>query len=142
VIGETKWADGNLYEAMWDLFKLGSALSLNRVEAAVAIYGAPAKHWARSEGCGRLFEDREVVARDLILALPREWQINLDGTTAKPHAIPALLRLTLLTTTSCELLGKSWEIRAVGVRPDAGDYQLSDGWPKGGRPEAPKPYTW
>jgi hypothetical protein len=25
VIGETKWADGNLHEAMWDLLKLGSA---------------------------------------------------------------------------------------------------------------------
>jgi hypothetical protein len=117
-------------------------LSLNRVEAAVAIYGAPGKHWTRSEGCGRLFEDRDVVARDLILALPREWQINLDGSTAKPHAIPALLRLTLLTTTSCALLGKSWEIRAVGVRPDAGEHHLSDGWPKGGRLEAPKPYPW
>jgi hypothetical protein len=142
VLDETKWADGNLYECMWDLFKLGSALSLDRVAAGLAVYGAPAKHWQQTEGCARLFEDREVVTRDLIWALPREWQINLDGSSAKPHAIPILLRLRLLTAITCEVLGKSWEIRAISVAPDGGDYQLTDGWPKGERPEAPKPYTW
>jgi hypothetical protein len=141
-LGETKWADGNLYECMWDLFKLGSAVSLDRVDAGVAIYGAPAKHWQRAEGCARLFEDREVVTRNLISALPREWQINLAGSTAKPHVIPMLLRLQLLTATTCTVLGKSWEIRAVGVTPDGGDYPLTDGWPQGGRPEVPQPFMW
>lgn len=142
VLGETKWADGNLYECMWDLFKLRSAVSLDRVDAGVAVYGAPAKHWQRAEGCAWLFEDREVLTRNLIWALPREWQINLDGSTAKPQAIPMLLRLQLLTATTCEVLGRSWEIRALGVTPDGGDYHLTDGWPKGGRPKAPEPYTW
>lgn len=142
VLGETKWADGNLYECMWDLLKLGSVLSLDRIEAGVAVYGAPAKHWQRAEGCSRLFEDREVLTRNLIWALPREWQINLDGSTAKPEAIPIVLRLRLLTTASCTVLGKSWEIRAVGVTPGGGDYHLTDGWPEGGRPEVAKPYKW
>jgi hypothetical protein len=142
VLGETKWADGNLYECMWDLFKLGSARSLDRVEATIAVYGAPVKHWQRAEGCARLFEDREVLTRNLICALPREWQINLDGSTAKPHVIPMLLRLQLLTATTCEVFGKQWEIRAVGVTAGGGDYPLTKGWPKEGRPEAPKPYTW
>lgn len=142
VLGETKWADGNLYESMWDLLKLGSALSLNRVDAAVAIYGAPAKRWQQAAGVARLFEDREVITRNLILALPREWQINLDGSSAKPHVIPILLRLRLLTAVTCEVLDKTWEIRAVGVVPDGGDHPLMDGWPQGGRPDAPKPYPW
>lgn len=47
-----------------------------------------------------------------------------------------LLRLQLLTAPTCEVLGNSWEIRAVGVTPDGGGYPLTDGWPKGGRPEA------
>jgi hypothetical protein len=142
VLGETKWADGNLYECMWDLFKLGSAVSMDRVDAGVAVYGAPAKHWQRAEGCARLFEDREVLTWELISALPRDWQINLDGSTARPQVIPMLLQLRLLMSETCEVLGKSWEIRAVGVTPDGGDYPLLDGWPKGGRPEDPKPYTW
>jgi hypothetical protein len=142
VLGETKWADGNLYECMWDLFKLGSALGLERVDAGVAVYGAPAKQWQKTEGCGRLFEDRDVLCRDLIWALPHEWQINLAGSTAKPNVIPMRLRLRLLNATTCEVLGKSWEIRAVGVAPDGGVYDLADGWPPGGPPETPKPFTW
>jgi hypothetical protein len=142
VLGETKWADGNLYECMWDLFKLGSALAIDRVDAGVAIYGSPAEHWTRAEGCARLFEDREVLTRNLIWALPREWQINLNGSSAEPLIIPTILRLRLLTATSCDVLGKRWEIRAVGVSPDGGDSRLINGWPKGGPPEAPKPYAW
>jgi hypothetical protein len=142
VLGETKWADGNLYECMWDLFKLGSAVSLDRVDAGVAVYGAPANHWQRAEGCARLFEDREVLTRNLICALPSDWQINLDGSTAKPQVIPMLLRPELLMATTCKVLGKSWGIRAVGVTPGGGDYPLTDGWPEGGRPDDPKPYTW
>lgn len=142
VVGETKWADGNLYECMWDMFKLGSALALERVDAAVAVYGAPVRHWQNTEGCGRLFEDREVLSRDLIRALPREWQINLDGSSAKPNVIPMRLRLRLLIATTCDVLGKSWQIRAVGVTPDGGGCYLTDGWPPDGRPDAPTPYQW
>jgi hypothetical protein len=56
VVAETKWADGNLDECLWDLFKLGCVLEVPRVDAAVAIYGAPAKQWQKSAGVARLFE--------------------------------------------------------------------------------------
>jgi hypothetical protein len=137
-----KWADGNLYECMWDIFKLGSAVSIPRVDAAVAVYGAPAKHWLRPQSCAQLFEDREVVSRDLILALPKEWSVNLAGSSAKPQAVPLLVKLRLLTATTMVVLGKAWEVRAISVSAESRDYPLVDGWPDGKPPESPKPFRW
>jgi len=71
VVADTRWADGSLHESVWDIFKLGSALAIPRVDAAVVIYAAPAKHWDRPDSCARLFEDREVCSRQLICHLPR-----------------------------------------------------------------------
>jgi hypothetical protein len=142
VVGETKWADRNLHECMWDIFKLASALSVPRVDAAVAVYGAPAKHWQKPETCARLFENRDVVSRDLILGLPHQWEINLAGSSAKPLAIPMLVKLRLLATQPGEVLGKSWEVRAISVEGDVGTYHLTDGWPHGERPAEPKPFRW
>jgi hypothetical protein len=142
VLGETKWADGNLYECMWDIFKLASALAIPRVDAAVAIYGAPAKQWQKPQTCAQLFEDRDVVSRNLMLALPDQWGINLAGSSAKPLAVPLLVTLRLLSTTLVEVLGKAWEIRAISVSADGPRSELVDGWPSGGRPTAPKPFSW
>jgi hypothetical protein len=44
-----------------------------------------------------------------------------------------------LAAESCEVLGKRWDIRAVGVSPDGGDCPLTDCWPHGSRPETPQP---
>jgi hypothetical protein len=40
VLGEAKWADGNLYECMFHILKLASATTIRRVDAAVAFYAA------------------------------------------------------------------------------------------------------
>jgi hypothetical protein len=141
-LGETKWADGNLYECMWDLFKLGSALSLDRVDAGVAVYGAPAKHWQQAEGCARLFEDREVLTREPDLGASARLADQPRPKYREAARHPMLLRVQVPAATTCQVLGKTWEIRAVGVTPNGGDFPLADGWPKGGRPETPKPYTW
>jgi hypothetical protein len=142
VVCETKWADGNLYECMWDILKLGSALSIPRVDAAVAVYGAPAKHWLRPKSCAQLFEDRDVVARDLILGLPKEWSVNLAGSSAKPQAVPLLVQLRLLGATPIVVLGKPWEVRAISVSAESSNYQLVEGWPDGEPPASPKPFRW
>lgn len=142
VVAETKLADGNLHESMWDIFKLASALSISRVDAAVAIYGAPSKQWQTPQTCAQLFEDRDVVSPKLIAALPDKWADNLAGSSAKPFAIPVLVKLRLLSATPAEVLGKAWEVRAISVTAESADYPLEDGWPHGERPASPTPYSW
>ena len=142
VVAETKWADGNLYESMWDILKLGSALAIARVDAAVAIYGAPAKHWQRPDSCARLFEDREIFTHRLIRHFPREWAINLAGSAAQPLEVPSQLKLTLISQASTEVRGKAWEVRAVSVSSEYQSLELTNGWPEGVEPAASQPLSW
>jgi len=142
VVGETKWADGNLYESMWDIFKLASAAQIPRVSASVAIYGAPKKHWSRPDTCARLFEDRQVLPHQLMLGRANEWAKNLAGSTATPSAVPLQVELTLLTAASVTVLGKEWEIRAVSVDGYPRDITLKDGWPAAELSTKAQPYAW
>jgi hypothetical protein len=142
VVAETKWADGNLYECMWDIFKLGSALAIARVDAAVAIYGAPAKHWERPDSCARLFEDREISARQLIRHFPKEWATNLAGSSARPLAVPSRLGLAVIAEASTNVLDKAWVVRAIAVASEHPPSELTDGWPDGAAPASPQPLSW
>jgi hypothetical protein len=142
VVVETNWADGNLRESMWDIFKLASAVALPRVDAAVAVYGAPVNQWHKPQTCTQLFEDRAVIVPKLIEALPADWTVNLAGSNARPHAIPMLIRVTFLNATAVEVLGRDWEVRAVAVMADGATCSLEDGWPHGAAPAAPQPYPW
>ena len=144
VVAETKWADGNLRESMWDVFKLRQAHRLDqRIGAAVAVYGAPAKRWAAAKsGRRRIFEDRALITLKLIEALPTDWARVLGGSTASPKTIPARIHVDLLSTTTVDVFGKAWEVRAIAVRPDGGPCDLTDGWPHGEAPPTPEPYRW
>lgn len=142
VVAETKWADGNLYESMWDILKLGSALAIPRVDAAVAIYGAPSKHWERPDSCARLFEDRQILSRQLINHMPNEWARNLAGSSAQPLAVPLRLSLALIDKQSANVLGKAWEVRAVRVESEHPPFDLTDGWPDGLAPASAQPMSW
>lgn len=139
VLGETKWADGNLYEAMWDILKLASATTAPRVEAAVAFYAAPTKQWHQAGTCAQLFEDRFVTARDLIWAFPTRWQTNLEGSSARPHAVPIPIELRLLASEEIEIVGKQYEVRALSVLGDEPFRTLENGWPHGEIPTESKP---
>jgi hypothetical protein len=143
VVGETKWADGNLRESIWDIFKLASAMRVPRVLAAAAVYAAPPKQWAKPQGPARLFEDRELIPAALINALPDAWAKVLAGSSARPLALPQVIRLNLLATDAVTLFGKVWEIRTVQVANDT-EYEdpLVDGWTTSGRPEQPGAFYW
>jgi hypothetical protein len=141
VIGETKWADGNLGECMWDILKLASASMLPRIRAAVAVYGAPVKHWQRAGTCAQLFEERVVSSRSLIEAFPKDWKKNLAGSTAKPLELPMQIHLNVIDTQPVEVLGKAWEVRTLAVSGDNPTYPLEDGWPHRGPPAEPIPLT-
>jgi hypothetical protein len=117
-LGETKWADGNLYECAWDILKLASASKLPRIEAAVAVYGAPVKHWTKPVIGADLFEDRVMTFRDVIKASQARWQTNLAGSRARPLALPLVIELGLLATEQVEILGKAWEVRILAVHGD------------------------
>lgn len=142
VVAETKWADGNIYESLWDIFKLASALAIDRVDAAVAIYGAPAKHWERPDSCARLFEDRELACWSLIRHFPKEWAICLAGSSARPLAIPPFVDVALVGREQTEVAGKLWEVRAVRVETEQAHAALENGWPDGAPPESAKPIAW
>jgi hypothetical protein len=86
---------------MWDIFKLASALTISRVDAAVAVYGAPAKHLERPDTCARLFEDREISCGHLLRLFPKEWATNLAGSSAQPLAIRSRIALALLRPRGC-----------------------------------------
>lgn len=140
VVAETKW--GSLRESMWDILKLASVLSVPRVSASVAIYGAPPRQWQKPGTCAQLFEDREVLVPKLLEALPQDWTVNLAGSRARPLAVPMMIRLDLLNTTTVEVLGTQWEVRTVAVACDRTTATLHDGWPQGAPPTTPGPFIW
>jgi hypothetical protein len=142
VVAETKWADGNLYESMWDIFKLASALSIPRVDAAVAIYGAPTKRWARPDSCARLFEDRDILTPKLVRHFPKDWATNLAGSSAQPQAIPVLISAKLIECEPVEVLGKGWEVRAIQLLTDMPADPWPNGWPGGEAPTEAQDYLW
>jgi hypothetical protein len=143
VVGETKWANGSVFESMWDVFKLASALRVPRVHAAVAIYAASPKSWAQS-GPAELFANHDHVIPTLLMqAWPTEWQKNLDGSTVQPFAVSTEISLRLLRTATETIFGRDWEIRALQViNEHPTEHLLENGWPEGGRPEQPRKLTW
>jgi hypothetical protein len=134
VVGETKWANGNLYECLWDLLKLASASTMPRIGAAVAVYGAPVKHWEKPVACADLFETGVYDTAKLLGAYATEWQRNLDGTKARPHDLPIDFRVEPIVKIRTEVLGKEWEVRAVEVASNDAWTWLEDGWPPSSRP--------
>jgi hypothetical protein len=127
---------------MWDIFKLASALSIPRVDAAVAIYGAPTKHWARPDSCARLFEDRDILTPELVRHFPKDWATNLAGSSAQPRAIPVLISAKLIECEPVEVLGQGWEVRAIQLSTDMPTDPWPNGWPGGEAPTETQDYLW
>lgn len=136
VAGETKWADGNLYECLWDLLKLASASTMPRISAAVAVYGAPVKHWEQPVACADLFDGGVFQTAKLLGSYATEWQKNLDGTKVRPDNLPIDFSVEPIAKIRTEVLGKEWEVRAVEVTSDDAWTWLEDGWPPSSRPQA------
>ena len=61
VVRKTDWADGNLYERMWNIYKLARATAIQRVGTAVAVYGAPVKQSANENG-GASVRNRQILS--------------------------------------------------------------------------------
>lgn len=113
-----------------------------RVDAAVAIYGAPTKHWARPDSCGRLFEDRDIDTPKLVRHSPKDWATNLARSSAQPQAIPVLISAKLIACAPVEVLGKGSEVRAIQLSTDMPADPWPNGWPGGEAPAEAQDYFW
>jgi hypothetical protein len=128
-LGETKWADGKLYECLWDIFKLASATTMPRVLAGFAVYGAPVKHWEKPVACAELFASDSWLTTNVIETHPGAWKKNLGGTNARPTGLPLEFATNLIASYSTDVLGRAWEVRLLEVRGGEIGTWLEDGWP-------------
>jgi hypothetical protein len=129
VIAETKWADGKLYESIWDLLKLANAQTMTRVLSAFAIYAAPLRHWEKRVATADLFEPGIYDSVDLIAAFAGKWAKMLKTNNAWPRGVPVDFTTAPIAAFQTFVLGVPWEVRIVEVV--AGDIWtwLEDGWP-------------
>lgn len=130
-VAETKWADGNLWESIWDLLKLASAARMPRVCAAFAIYGAPLEHWEKPVPTAELFTGGIYQARDVIDNYPKHWRECLAGSTARPEGVPLEISIDPVTSSRVEIGGTPWLVQLVEVIPGEAMTGLEDGWPAG-----------
>jgi hypothetical protein len=128
-LGETKWADGNLYECLWDIFKLASASTMSRISGAFAVYGAPVKHWEKPVPCAELFESGWWKTTTVIADHVPEWKKNLDGSSAEPQNLPLEFATDLIASFNTDVLGTPWEVRLLEVRGGEIWTWLEEGWP-------------
>lgn len=135
-VAETKWADGNLWESIWDLLKLASAATMPRVCAAFAIYGAPLKHWEKPAPTADLFSGGIYHARDVIENYPKQWRECLAGSTARPRAVPLEISIDPVSSSQVEVGGKPWLVNLVEVIPGGVTTWLEEGWPPDTQPAA------
>jgi hypothetical protein len=138
---ELKWAAaGQLYEAIWDLFKMALVAGRSDVEWAGLATGAPVEAWATdacrdllsdgvhdtAELCKRRFDDR----RKRLM-----WDDALaGGYDSFPEAVPASIRTEHVGCTAIRSSGQAWELRMVRVTAETSkSLKFRDGWP-GRRP--------
>lgn len=118
VVVETKWADGSLWQAIWDVLKLASAQVLSRVSAAYAVYPAPVDHWGKYSG-SELFtrwDSRSTVTDHLLEESALDWEKNLRGSAAYPTELPMAVDLKPVAAESATIMGRDYLIRIVSVR--------------------------
>lgn len=131
-----------VYEAIWDLFKMALTTRIATVRTAHLITGAPEDTWPGTLA-GELFMGGEFRPEELCeLRFPRgskrtAWDDLLDGGSDRhPERVPALIRTTPVGP-SARLAGPGgvWQLRCVRVElePGAEDVAFPGGWPHGNR---------
>lgn len=116
VLIETKW--DNVWQAMWDIFKLASADQHSRITAGYAIYAASPNEWTKFGGDEFFGADSHSFATDFFLEEHATWwSRNLEGSpNLYPVELPGAVSLQAVARNSVILLGKPYEIRAVQVK--------------------------
>jgi hypothetical protein len=139
--GELKWCRaGQMYEAIWDLFKMALLALRDDAGMTFLLTGAPSSKW-QTDSCRDLFEDRiheplELFARRFPTGTRRlMWDDLLEGGYDRyPDAVPARIRTAVVADEPIAHPAGDWAIRAVEVTPLSGCIPIRGGWPNGDRP--------
>jgi hypothetical protein len=139
--GELKWCGaGQMYEAIWDLFKMALLALREDAGTTFLLTGAPSSKW-QADPCRDLFEDRlheplELFDRRFPTGKGRlMWDDLLEGGYDRyPDAVPARIRTAVIADEPIDHPAGDWAIRAVEVTPLEGFIPIRAGWPNGERP--------
>jgi hypothetical protein len=138
---ELKWAaSGQIYEGIWDLFKMALVACRDDVEWACLATGAPLTAWA-TDPCRDLFEDQthgagELCSRRFAANGRLMWDDALaGGYDSFPAFVPASIQTRRIGAVAIGSGADAWELRLVRVHVDSpGLIAFSGGWPRGERP--------
>ena len=144
-IAELKWCQeghDKVHEAIWDLFKMALMARRPGAESAYLVTGAPAEMWGHAfcrdifEG-GRFSPD-ELCVRPFPTGKTRRpvWDWLLEGGYDRcPERVPRVIETMPVEPETVSDESRSWELRAVEVRPVGIDeVAFPGGWPNGNRP--------
>jgi hypothetical protein len=139
---ELKWCQRDqMYESIWDLFKMALLATSDGVFAAYLIAGAPMSKW-HDDPCRDLYESQSHDPLDLcgrrFPAGKRRlmWDDLLEGGYDRfPDAVPEAIRTDVVAAVPLCDGRAAWGLRVVRVSAaGAGVVRFSDGWPNGHRP--------
>jgi hypothetical protein len=120
---ELKWGAGTLYNCIWDLAKMGAAVSLPLTGSAYLLAGAPQSDWERADGA-ECFASGTRVLFDLFERYPKHWRFWLNDVKTHPRYLPKLVCTTEVATVPFHVRGEPWTMRCTEVSGAAG----TTGW--------------
>jgi ADP-ribosylglycohydrolase len=125
------WSKKELGWTLWDIFKLVAAQQEYTVDGAYAVVGASDSYWANSAvDCAELFISGEWESKKLFSKYWRAWYDLLQGGTARPSSVPAVIA-TDLTALEPLATTPAWTIRALRVAAASEKRLPFDGdWPR------------
>jgi uncharacterized protein len=105
---ELKWGAGTLYNCVWDLTKMATAIRRGTSRSAYLLAGAPREDWAAALG-SELFEGDEWL---LLRRYEKHWTFWRKDVKTRPLHLPAVvLTRSVLSVT----LANGFELRCVEV---------------------------
>ncbi|MDP9226042.1 MAG: hypothetical protein M3P18_19830 [Actinomycetota bacterium] len=118
-LAELKWCYVNkLWETLWDVFKVSLASSLESVEGAYVIAGAPSTLWGKPADCAELFAGGVWSTRRLISRYNTNWSWLLrQGSKSQPIRMPELIQTEPIANEPLQLSDSVWVIKAITATP-------------------------
>jgi len=119
---ELKWGAKTLYNCIWDLGKMATAVTGGHVPRSFLVAGAPEADWASAAG-REVFHDRSWSTRDLFTSdyLPG-WKTWWKQVQTRPQLLPAEMTTREMARAAMTICGSRWSLRVaeVTVTPDRG----------------------
>lgn len=133
---ELKWGAATLYNCIWDLGKMATAVAGGHVPRAFLVAGASEAAWAGAAG-REVFDERAWKASDLFARdyLPG-WKKWWEEVKTRPQLLPAEMITREIARAAMTINGLPWSLRAAEVTltrdyesvPVPTDYPSAEGW--------------